>query len=91
MADSSLVNMSTLYFCSAKHVGCETVSTDIYKLMCKLHMPVYLFSDTRDEKFVTYHYHVSISLDLVLLKKIINNFLKKIVFNFFPFFTYIER
>ena len=76
MADSSLVNMSTLYYCSANHVGCETVSTDIYKLICKLHMPVYLFSDARDEKFVTYHYHVSIGV--VFAKKIfINYFLKK--------------
>ena len=34
-----------LFFCSADHVGSETVSTDRYKIMCRMHVPVYLFPD----------------------------------------------
>ena len=49
-----------LFFCSAGHVGSETVSTDRYKIMCRMHVPVYLFPDARDEMFLTYHYHVGI-------------------------------
>ena len=89
MAESSLVNMNTLYYCSAEHVGCETVSTDIYKLMCKMHMPVYLFSDARDENFVTYHYHVSYWRSFY--KKIHQLFFGENAFLiFFFFYLYIE-
>ena len=89
MAESSLVDMNTLYYCSAEHVGCETVSTDIYKLMCKMHMPVYLFSDARDENFVTHHYHVSYRCSFY--KKIPQLFfLGKCFFNAPLFFFYIE-
>ena len=49
-----------LFFCSANHVGSETVSTDRYKIMCRMHLPVYLFPNARDEMFLTYHYHVGI-------------------------------
>ena len=58
MAASSLVNAkNALYYCSSDHVGSETASTDVYKLMCRMHIPVYLFGDARDEIFVTHHYH----------------------------------
>ena len=40
---------STLFYCSADHVDSETVSTDRYKLMCRMHMPVYLFPDAQDD------------------------------------------
>ena len=89
MAESSLVNMNTLYYCSAEHVGCETVSTDIYKLMCKMHMPVYLFLDAWDENFVTYHYHVSYRRRFY--KKIHQLFFEEnAVLIFFFFYLYIE-
>ena len=50
-----------LYFCYGinDHVGSETISTDIFKLKCTAHMPVYLFADARDEVFLTHHYYVS--------------------------------
>ena len=58
MAASSLVNAkNALFYCSSDHVGSETASTDVYKLMCQMHIPVYLFGDARDEIFVTHHYH----------------------------------
>ena len=58
MAASSLVNAkNALYYCSNDHVGSETASTDVYKLMCRMHILVYLFEDARDEIFVTHHYH----------------------------------
>ena len=50
---------NALYYCSAKHVGCETASTDQYRLMCRMHVPVHLFCDAKDEYFLMYHYHVS--------------------------------
>ena len=40
---------STLFFCPADHVGSETVLADRYKLMCRMHVPVYLFPDARDD------------------------------------------
>ena len=49
-----------LFFCSADHVSSETVSTDRYKIMCRMQVPIYLFPDARDEMFLTYHYHVGI-------------------------------
>ena len=52
--------LSTLFFCSAEHVGSETESTDRYKLMCRMHVPMYLFPDARDDMFLMYHYHVGI-------------------------------
>ena len=58
MADQTPEN--TLFFCSADHVGSETVSTDRYKIMCRMQVPVYLFPNARDEMFLTYHYHVGI-------------------------------
>ena len=36
---------NTLFFCSANHVGSETVLMDRYKIMCRMHVPVYLFPD----------------------------------------------
>ena len=60
MAESTLMRSDILYFCSNEHVGTETVSTDRYKLMCRMHVPVYLFADARDDMFLMYHYHVGI-------------------------------
>ena len=51
---------STLFYCSADHVGSETESMDRYKLMCRMHVLMYLFPDARDDMFLTYHYHVGI-------------------------------
>ena len=58
MAEQTHKNI--LFFCSADHVGSETVSTDRYKIMCRMHVPVYLFPDACDEMFLMYHYHVGI-------------------------------
>ena len=58
MAEQTPENI--LFFCSANHVSSETVLTDRYKIMCRMHVPVYLFPDARDEMFLTYHYHVGI-------------------------------
>ena len=49
-----------VFYCSNNHVPTETVSTDRYKLLCRTHVPVYLFVDARDDMFLTYHYHVGI-------------------------------
>ena len=46
---------STLFYCSADHVGSETVSMDRYKLMSRMHVPVYLFPDPQDDMFLMYH------------------------------------
>ena len=57
---AKLKHTQILYFCSDNgHVGTETVSTSIFKLKCRLHMPVYLFADAKDDVFVTHHYYVS--------------------------------
>ena len=50
-----------LYFCYGNngHVGSETISTDIFKLKCTAHVPVYLFADAKDDVFLTCHYYVS--------------------------------
>ena len=57
---AELQHTQILYFCSDNgHVSTETVSTDIFKLKCKLHMPVYLFADAKDDVFLTRHYYVS--------------------------------
>ena len=32
-----------LFFCSADRVGSETVSMNRYKIMCRMHVPIYLF------------------------------------------------
>ena len=38
---AELKHTQILYFCSDNgHIGTETVSTDIFKLKCRLHMPV---------------------------------------------------
>ena len=58
MAEQTPENI--LFFCSANHVGSETVSMDRYKIRCRLHVPVYFFPDAWDEMFLTYHYHVGI-------------------------------
>ena len=58
MAEQTPENI--LFFCSAGHVGSETVSTDRYKIMCRMHVPVYLFPDAWDKMFLMYHYHVGI-------------------------------
>ena len=55
MAESLIKN--ALYFCPGDHVGTETVSTEVYKLMCRMHVPVYLFGGARDDIFITHHYH----------------------------------
>ena len=60
MAEQTPENTVQLFYCSADHVGSETVSTDRYKIMCRMHVPVYLFPDAKDEMFLTYHYHVGI-------------------------------
>ena len=58
MAESSLLNTkNALFYCTGDHVGSETASTDVYKLMCRMHIPVYLFGGARDDIFVTHHYH----------------------------------
>ena len=57
---AELTPENILFFCSADHVGSETVSMDRYKIMCRMHIPIYLFPDAWDEMFLTYHYHVSI-------------------------------
>ena len=60
MAASKLIHTQMLYFCYHNgHVGSETISTDIFKLKCTAHMPVYLFADAKDDVFVTRHYYVS--------------------------------
>ena len=48
---------NTLCYCSADHVGSEIVLMDRYKIMCRMHVPVYLFPDAQDEIFFMYHYH----------------------------------
>ena len=53
--------MAELHFCSSEHVPTETVSTDRYKLMCRMHVPMYLFPDAQDDMFLKYHYHVGIA------------------------------
>ena len=58
MAEQTPENI--LFFCSADHVSSETVSRDRYKIMCRMHVPVYLFPDAPDEMFLTYHYHLGI-------------------------------
>ena len=56
---AELKHTQILYFCSDNgHVSTETVSTGIFKLKCRLHMPVYLFADAKDDVFVTRHYYV---------------------------------
>ena len=55
MAESHFKN--ALYFCPGDHVGSETVSTEVYKLMCRMHIPVYLFGGARDDIFISHHYH----------------------------------
>ena len=61
MAASKLIHTQMLYFCYGinGHVGSETISTDIFKLKCTAHMPVYLFADAKDDVFLTRHYYVS--------------------------------
>ena len=57
---AKLKHTQILHFCSDnEHVSTETVSTDIFKLKCRLHMLVYLFTDAKDDVFVTHHYYVS--------------------------------
>ena len=57
MAESSLMDMKNImYFCSEEHVATDTVSTDTYRIMCRMHMPVYLSSDAKDEHFLTCKY-----------------------------------
>ena len=63
---AELKHTQILYFCSGNgHVSTETVSTYIFKLKCRLHMPVYLFADAKDDVFLTCHYYVS----AIFLKK----------------------
>ena len=63
MAASKLMHTQMLYFCYGinGHVGSETISTDIFKLKCTAHMPVYLFADAKDDVFLKRHYYVSIN------------------------------
>ena len=68
MAESTLMRSDTLYYCSNEHVGSETVSMDRYKLMCRMHMPMYLFLDARNEMFMMYHYDVGIYIFIFKLK-----------------------
>ena len=57
---AKLKHTQILYFCSDNgHVSTETVSTDIFKLKCTLHMLVYLFTDVKDDVFLIHHYYVS--------------------------------
>ena len=57
---AKLKHTQILYFCSDNgHISTEIVSTDIFKLKCRLHMPVYLFADAEDDVFVTCHYYLS--------------------------------
>ena len=63
MAASKLIHTQMLYFCYHNgHVGSETISTDIFKLKCTAHIPVYLFANARDDVFLTRHYYVSTNL-----------------------------
>ena len=69
MSESTLMSSDTLYYCSNEHVGTETVSIDRYKLMCRMHVPVYLFTDAQDDMFQTYHYHVGIYMFIFIKLK----------------------
>ena len=46
--------ISSLY----NHISCELASTDQYTVMCRLHTPVHLFTSSRDEGFLKWHYGV---------------------------------
>ena len=88
MAESSLLNAkNALFYCTADHVGSETASTDVYKLMCRMHIPVYLFGGARDDIFVTHHYHdvSQYFFSLVFLRKLK---LYSTAFNIVSFFPY---
>ena len=90
MAESSLMRADILHFCSNEHVPTETVSTDRYKLMCRMHVPVYLFADARDDMFLMYHFHVGIYVFNCFLKINLNCFLvqinwENVVISFFLF------
>ena len=93
MAESSLMRADILHFCSNEHVPTETVSTDRYKLMCRMHVPVYLFADARDDMFLTYHFHVGIYVFNCFLKINLNCFLVQINWEnvVISFFLFVKR
>ena len=55
VAESTTLSMS--FTCD--HVSAELASTEQFSIMCRMHTPVYLFTSSRDEAFVKWHYGVS--------------------------------
>ena len=75
-----------LYLCSSNQVGTQMVSTDRYKLMCRMHVPVYLFPNAQDDMFLMYHYHVGIAEFIYKFNYIFLNYLGKYSYCFFFYF-----
>ena len=49
-----------MYYCSQNHHDkSETMNTDEYRVMCRGHVPVFLFESFTDKAFVKYHYDIS--------------------------------
>ena len=59
MATANKIEEQTFLSFTCDHLLVETVSTERFTLMCRLHTPVYLFENSYQKSFIKWHFMVS--------------------------------